>query len=42
MELYSFIDTVKEDCPRCGVIDGMEYTYSLTAFDIVALLRQLY
>jgi len=31
---YTFIDTIKEDCTRCGVIDGMEYTYSVTAYDM--------
>ncbi len=31
---YTFIDTIRDDCPRCGVIDGMEYTYSVTAYDM--------
>ncbi len=31
---HSFVDTIREDCPRCGVVDGFEYTYSVTAYDM--------
>jgi hypothetical protein len=31
---HSFVDTVREDCPRCGVVDGIEYTYSVTSYDM--------
>ncbi|SVD64033.1 uncharacterized protein METZ01_LOCUS416887, partial [marine metagenome] len=31
---HSFTDTVRDDCSRCGVVDGIEYTYSVTSYDM--------
>ena len=31
---HTFIDTARDDCSRCGVVDGIEYTYAVTSYDM--------
>jgi len=31
---HSFVDSARDDCPRCGVVDGIEYSYAVTSYDM--------